>query len=255
MRVRRPGGELLARRRHGDLRAVGRRGADQRRARLGVREDDVADHFVVIGGRLLVADRGGEVPDFDLGGLGDLDQRAAGLGEFAEEHPGEHRILLLLADEETVQRLLLGARRHQYEYAFGRVDARQASGASDGARPGRSERIVSARVQNENRHARALDHALHRDGRVADPFDLIGLDGRRVDGQQVVRAGNLEAVAGKKNSAQSPGCTEASNAARARLIASRSTFSARRTTKPIFSNWSPTARASSTAVFSFATST
>lgn len=121
--VRRQGGGLLAHWRRSGLRHHGRTGG--RSLRRGVGKHDIADDLIVIGRGLFVADGGGERLDLDLRRLGDLDEREAGLRQFAKKRAREHRVLFVVAVRQTIKRLLFGARRHQDEYAFGRVDARE----------------------------------------------------------------------------------------------------------------------------------
>ena len=171
------------------------------RLRRPVGKDDVADHLVVIGRRLLVADGRRQRLHLDLRPLGDLHQRLAGLLQFAEKGAREDRVRIVVAVGQAVERLLLGPGRHQHEHAFGRVDAGEAARAGKRARAGAGERVVATGVENQDRDAGAalpdaVDDALDREGRIAHEVELVGLGRRHVGRQEVIGAADLEAVAG-----------------------------------------------------------
>ncbi len=176
----------------------------RRRRRIGERtiQDNVADHLIVIGRRLLVADGAGHLQHFRLRTLGDLNERQSRRRQFVSEVAGEHGIRTGVIVGKPVERGLLGAGGEQHKDALvDRCHGRKPSGAGDTARAAWPvERVVPAGIEHQDRGPHAvllqdLDDALRRKRGITHQLVLTFHRRRHIDREEKVLASHLETVA------------------------------------------------------------
>ena len=164
-------------------------------------EEDVVDHLIGVGRNLLVTDGVRHVADLLARVLEHLDEILARQQQLLGEGAREHGIGTVVVVGETVERGLLVAGREDREHAFRQLPhRREPAAAGDRARARALERIVAAGVEHEDRGAHALvlqplDDAVGKHGGVADQLFLALGRRRNVGRQQIILAGDLEAMA------------------------------------------------------------
>ncbi len=143
----------------------------------------------------------GHFADGTAGVLGHLHQILAGLQQLLGKRAREHRIRVVVAVRQPIERGLAGAGREHRKHALRQLRHRRepaAAGERTGA--GTLERIVAAGVEHQDRGAhilvlQPLDDAIGEHRGVADQLFLAFAGGGHVGGQQEILAGDLKAVA------------------------------------------------------------
>ncbi len=144
----------------------------------------------------------GHLADEAAGALGHLHEVLARLQQLLGEGAREHRIGIGVVVGEAIERGLAGTGREHREHAFGQLHhRRKPAAAGDRAGALALERVVAAGVEHQDRGPRLLvleplDDAVGQDRGVAHQLFLAFGRGRHVGRQQIVLAGDLEAVAG-----------------------------------------------------------
>ena len=136
--------------------------------------------------------------------LRDLDEIFAGLQQFPGEGACEHRIGAVVVVRQAIERGLLVAGREHREHAFRQLrHRREPAAAGDRARARALERIVAAGIEHQDRGAhllvlQPLDDTVGEHRGVAHQFFLAFGCGRHIRRQQIILAGDFEAVAGEE---------------------------------------------------------
>ncbi len=144
----------------------------------------------------------GHLADQAAGALRHLHEVLAGLEQLLGESAREHRIRIGVIIGQTIERGLTGTCREHREHAFGQLRHRtEPAAAGDCAGPLALERVVAAGVEHQDRGPRllvlqALDDTVGQDRGVAHQLFLSFRRRRHVGRQQIILAGDLEAVAG-----------------------------------------------------------
>ena len=148
-----------------------------------------------------MADRLRKIPHRDLRGFRDGNKRVVLLLNFLEEDPREDRVWIGIIVGHAVKRRLPHTSGVEDENAFGRGSLRKPARAPETSGRAGFERIVTARVQDEDHGASAAvlqirDDLFSRNSLAGEEAFLALHDRRYIGRQDVIDATDLDAVSG-----------------------------------------------------------